>query len=287
MIDANKKCKLSEFVYQNFPQISFNSLQKMLRKKDVLVNRVRIAKDVMLEKGDFVELYCIDRDVSYFKKIYEDDNIIIVNKTFGIIVSKEDKTKQNELSLQEVVEKAIHHPVISLHRLDMNTSGLVVFCKSKKVFEKMKEAMKNHEVKKFYLAEVVGDCKLENKEYVAYLNKNLKLHKSYVSNEKKEGGQEIRTTINVLKKNKNSTLVEVQISNGKTHQIRAHLSHLGYAIVGDNKYGDKTINKKFGTRKQKLLAFKIEFCVKDKSLAYLNNLEIKLDNQTIDLFFNK
>ena len=92
VLDVSKNSKLSEFVHQNIPQLSYNALQKILRKKDVLVNRVRVNKDVELKKGDFVEIYSIDKDVSYFQKVYEDQNIIVVNKAFGIIVAKKDKT---------------------------------------------------------------------------------------------------------------------------------------------------------------------------------------------------
>lgn len=288
VIDVSYQTKLSSFVLENFPQISYHTFQKILRKKDVYVNRERVAKDVRVEKGDFVEIYCPDSAVEYFSVVYEDANIIVVNKAFGIIVAEKDKTRVGEISLQEVIEKKLRKKVFPLHRIDMNTSGLVIFCKSLKVFDEMKIIMQNHEVSKVYLAEVVGKYNLPAGTYYAFLEKNSRLHSVKVFNEKKSPkSMPIETFVECVVQGEKSSIVRVEITNGKTHQIRAHMAHLGFALVGDNKYGKKTTNKKFGLRKQKLLAQKLVFKTKNKKYEYLNNLNIELSQEVIDNFFGK
>ena len=196
------------------------------------------------------------------------------------------KIKPNELSLEELIEKSIKKPVFPLHRIDMNTSGLVVFCKSKKVFDILKESMKNHEVQKTYLAEVVGKYNLKPQTFVGYIEKDLRLHKSFVFDKEKPQTKKIETYAEVFDIREKTSVVLVKISNGKTHQIRAHLAHIGFPIVGDNKYGSKNTNKKFATRKQRLLAFEIQFNIADKKMKYLNEISLKLDEKVVEAFFS-
>lgn len=288
VIDVNKNSKLSEFVFQNFPQISYKTFQKILRKKDVIVNRERVAKDVILKKGDFLEIYCPESSVKYFSVVYDDENIIVVNKAFGIIVSTKDKTRPYELSLQELVEKEIRQKLFPLHRIDMNTSGLVIFCKKQKVFNEMKEIMKGHGVEKVYLAEVVGCYNLPPMLHKAYLTKNAKDHSVRVEKTKfSDRAMLIETFVELVEHKETTSIVRVKISNGKTHQIRAHMAFLGFALVGDNKYGKKTTNKKFGTRKQKLLAQKLCFNVEMPKYKYLNDLNIEVPENEVKTFFNR
>lgn len=287
-IKVDRKYKLSEFILKNFSAVNFNIFQKILRKQDVKVNGLKVNKNINIEKGDIVEFFYEEKPIQYFETVFEDENVIVVNKSYGIIVSKEDKTKPHEKSLQELIEKQIKQEVISLHRIDMNTCGLVVFCKNKRVFNELKNAMKFHEVKKFYMGEVVGKYNLPNKEHSAFLTKNKFISKVNVTERKEEmKAMPIKTYVELVENRENTSILKIQISNGKTHQIRAHLAFLGYPLVGDNKYGEKDINKDFGTRMQKLLAYKIVFNIKTPILRYLNNEKIELSQKTIENFFKK
>lgn len=283
---VDKKCKLSEFILKNFSDINYNIFQKILRKEDIKINREKTTKNINLEKGDFVEFFYEEKPIKYFETIYEDENIIVVNKSFGIIVSKEDKTKPHEKTLQELIEKELKQEVISLHRIDMNTCGLVVFCKNKKVFNELKNAMIYHEVEKFYMGEVVGKYNLQNAEHSAFLTKNKFISKVCVTKRKEEmKAMPIKTYVELVEVRNKTSILNIKISNGKTHQIRAHLAFLGFPLVGDNKYGEKEANKDFGTRMQKLLAYKIVFTIKTPTLKYLNNESIELSKETITKFF--
>lgn len=286
VVDVNKDCKLSLFVFQNFPQINYKTFQKMLRKKDVIVNRERVAKDVFLKKGDFLELYCPEGAVKYFSVVYEDDNIIVVNKAFGIIVASKDKTRSHEIALQDLVEKHLGRRVFALHRIDMNTSGLVIFCKSAKVFGDMKEIMKSHAVEKVYLAEVVGRFDLKPAVHKAFLTKDSRAHSVRVEKQAfSERAMPIATFVELVEAREATSIVRVKISNGKTHQIRAHMAFLGFPLVGDNKYGSKTTNKKFGTRKQRLIAESLVFNVKNPRYSYLNGLKIAVPEDEVKTYF--
>ena len=288
VIDVNKKSKLSVFISQNFPQISYNTFQKILRKKDIYVNRERVAKDVEIKKGDFLEIYCPDKWVKYFSVVYDDENIIVVNKSFGIIVAEKDKTRVGEISLQEVLEKELRRKVYPLHRIDMNTSGLVIFCKTKKVFDEMKVVMQKHEVSKVYLAEVVGKFNLSPQTHKAFLVKDARSHSVKVFKEQvSPKAMPIETYAACVEIRDKTSIVQVEITNGKTHQIRAHMAYLGFPLVGDNKYGTKTINKGFKTRKQKLLAQKLVFKTSSKKYRYLNNLDIQIVKKDVEIFFKK
>lgn len=286
VLDATKKCKLSDFVYENIPQINYHTLQKILRKKDVIINRERVNKDIVLNKGDFVEIYCPDREVHYFSVVFEDENLVIVNKVFGIIVAEKDKTRPFEISLQSLVEKYARKKVFALHRIDMNTSGLVVFCKSAKVFDQMKMAMKAHQVEKTYLAEVVGKFDLPPKLHTAYLEKNPSTRSVRVTKQPESvRAMKIDTFVELVEAREKTSVVRIKISNGKTHQIRAHMAFLGFALVGDNKYGQKIVNKKFGTRKQKLLACGLRFAVEAPKMKYLNDADIQIPDNEIKKYF--
>ena len=288
VIDANKNTKLSLFVYQNFPQISYHTFQKILRKKDVYVNRQRIGKDLQIKKGDFVEIYCPDSLVKYFFVVYEDENIMVVNKAFGIIVAEKDKTRVGEVSLQELLEKQFRKKFFPLHRIDMNTSGLVIFCKSPKVLNEMKNIMKKHQVSKIYFAEVVGKYNLPPKLHKAFLVKDSVRRSVKIFKEKTlPQAMEIETFVECIQVKEKTSVVKVEITNGKTHQIRAHMAFLGFALVGDNKYGQKSTNKKFGTRKQKLLAQKLVFKTTEKKYEYLNNINIEVPDSDVKTFFEK
>lgn len=272
----DKKQKLSKLMEGVF-SLSYSSIQKLIRNKDVKVNGRRISKDEFLELGDKIEIYLKSQSV---KVEYEDDDLIVVLKPRGV-----ETVCGNSEDLKNIIEKQIKKEVFAVHRLDRNTEGLVIFAKNLKAKDSLDLAIKNRELKKFYLAMVVGVPKIKEAKLEAYLKKDSLKSMVIVSDECQAGFEKIKTNYKLLKNNDFFSILEVELVTGKTHQIRAHLSHEGYPIVGDEKYGNTKLNKKLGKRYQCLCAYKLVFKFeKDDYLSRLNGLSVELKKQEIKFY---
>lgn len=268
--------KLSSFVFNSFPNLAKNTFYKALRQKDIRINGKRINTDCTIYVGDELSIYIADNLLFpsiNLEIIYEDDNILIVNKPNNIEVVGEN-------SLTSLINtKFSSNNIMPCHRLDRNTTGLVLFAKNKEALDILFNKFKNHEIKKFYRALVYGIPKVKNARLEAFLFKDTKNSIVYISDTLKKGYQKIITSYKVLEEFPNNTsLLDVEIETGKTHQIRAHLAHIGYPIVGDGKYGINSVNKKLGYKYQQLCSYKLQFCFSSNSgiLSYLNNKVIEL-----------
>jgi len=220
---ANQKLKVSRLITDKLPQVSYGAVQKLLRKKDIRVNGLKISSDVVVNEGDEIVLYLsTELKKQYYEIIYQDDNVLVVNKKRGIEVISED-----ENNLVNLIKNDQKIELYAVHRLDRNTEGIVIFAKSNDVKVELEKGFKNHMFEKFYLAYVYGVMEKPYEELIAYLKKDNK--KSYVkiSDVKLSGYNEIRTNYKVVKQFEDSAILELQILTGRTHQIRAHLAHIG------------------------------------------------------------
>lgn len=272
--------KLNTFLLDNFNGLSMNTLYKALRKKDILVNNVRVKENVVLHTEDVVTLYITDSFL--FKKInydiiYEDENILVINKPTGIEVVN---SNSSEDSLTTILQNKFRTFIQPCHRLDRNTFGLVLFAKNKTALEIILDKFKNREISKFYKCTVYGIPQINQATLEAYLFKDNKKSKVYIYNEPKKGAVKIITSYKILEidRKNNTSILEVELHTGRTHQIRAHLAHIGYPIIGDGKYGKNEINKKFGKSMQDLCSYKLVFNFQTDAgvLNYLNKKEIVL-----------
>ena len=232
---VNKKYngkKLNKFLFENIPSLNLNLFYKTLKKKDIKINGKRIHENVTVFEGDEILVYISDdllKQILTINVFFEDDNILIINKSPNLEV-----TGKNSLTayIQQRYQKDFKPQ--PCHRIDRNTTGLVLFAKNKETLSILLEKFKNHEIEKHYLTYVYGIPKETYKRCEAYLFKDNKKSQVYISDYFKKGYQKIITTYNILEKRMDNTcILDIEIETGKTHQIRAHLAHLGFPIIGD------------------------------------------------------
>lgn len=291
------KKKLNSFLLDTFDGLNLNVLYKALRKKDIRINDIKVSENVIIHTGDNIKVFIPD-ELLYNKKIpdiqiiYEDENIVIVNKPAGIEVVGENSLTSNLINLYN--KDKLNHvastnsdfkfeseiSIFPCHRLDRNTTGLVLFAKNETSLNILLDKFKNHEIEKHYHTTVYGIPHKSEDTLTAYLFKDAKKSLVYISDIPKKGYEKIITSYQVISSNKknNTSILDVNLHTGKTHQIRAHLAHIGYPIVGDGKYGNGEINKKLGYKTQQLCSYSLTFKFNTESgiLNYLNNLKIEL-----------
>lgn len=263
---------LSEFLYYNFNGLSKNTLYKALRKKDIRINDIKTNENQLVYLGDKITVYIVDDSLyknTEIEKIYEDKNILVINKPKDIEVTGKN-------SLTSILEE--EYPYIApCHRIDRNTTGLVLFAKNEQALNILLDKFKNQEIEKHYLAKVYGIPKTNSAKLKAYLFKDNKKSLVYISDTPKKGYVPIETSYTVIEKNtkENYSILDIELHTGRTHQIRAHLAHIGLPIIGDGKYGINEVNQKFSCKTQELYSYSIKFNFKTNSspnlLDYLNH----------------
>lgn len=256
---CGKTQSLKDFTDSAYPQGSF-CFARLIRDRDIRVNGLRVSDNVNLKAGDSVSYYTTPKEegaISHFT-VYEDGNVIIADKLSGV---------SSEGLCAELNARGVVYPV---HRLDRNTCGLIVYAKTGEAEKELLNAFKTGGVEKTYLAACADNFKTDKNTLTAYLLKDEKNSTVKIYGRPLNGALKIVTEYSVLGREGGICLVKIKLHTGRTHQIRAHMAHIGCPVVGDEKYGDGQINKKFGVRRQCLVAKKIEFLKLSGGLSYLN-----------------
>ena len=299
--------RLDKFITKLLPLMPERMMYKSIRKKRIKVNGKKSEISYRLKAGDVLELYINNE---FFEKsskeddfrsapvnldiIYEDENIMIINKKAGLLVHPDKNCKVDCLINRiknYLFKKGEYNPENEnsfspalVNRIDRNTQGMVIAAKNAQSLRELNQKMKSREIYKFYLAIACGVIKKEEDTLTAFLDKNKEKNKVYIKNKAADlkKFKTIITKYTVLKRSRKFTLLEVSLLTGRTHQIRAHFASLGYPLLGDGKYGKNTINKELKYKHQALCAYKIQFDFKDSGgfLNYLNGkvFEIKREN---------
>jgi len=261
---VTEQTNLKKAVQKQLPFLSVYQIEKIIENKDVKVNSKRTKEDVLLNINDKIEVYHNYEEMPWFETVYQDDNVVVINKKSGIEVVSE--TDRDVLSILKKDLKEVY----PIHRIDRNTEGLVVFAKNQKAEKELLEAFKKHTLIKRYLLEVQGKIDATIIKERLFLKKLSEVSKVIISEVKTSGYDEIKTKFKNVKFLGNNTLLEAELITGKTHQIRAHISYYGHSIVGDGKYGK-------GDGKLHLTSYFIKFKLKENSnLSYLNDLHFEI-----------
>lgn len=294
--------RLDRFLKKYFDGASLSHIYKMIRK-DVKVNGKRVSAETMLAIGDKITLYIKEEEMASLKKekavhrpkkqfriAYEDDNLMVVEKPFGLLVHGDKAEKKNTLANQVagyLADRGEYLPgkektfvPSPVNRLDRNTTGLVIFGKNNKSLQCLNEMMREKDyIKKYYLTILWGELKKEL-HLKDRMDKDEENNKVKVLNLHGEKGKVMETIARPIKSAKGYTLVEVELITGRTHQIRAHLAHAGYPVIGDVKYGSYNKNKKiqdeFRLTTQFLHAYKLYFEEGMEPLDYLKGLAVEI-----------
>ena len=278
-----KKQKISNAILSRFPNFTFGYVQKLLKQKDVKINGARVSKDIEVNVDDLITIYYVQEKLLKIEIVYEDENLVIAFKKRKI----ETISETGETDLISVLEKQLNINLFAVHRLDRNTEGLVIFAKNERAKKSLDIAFKTRMIDKFYIALVFGRLEKLNDIMTAYLKKNADKSFVEIADNEKSGYEKIKTAYKVIKSFEDLTLVEVELLTGKTHQIRAHFAHIGHFIIGDEKYGNSLINKKYKSKYQNLCAYRIVFHFNESDfLSYLDGKEIILDKEKIDFCQN-
>ena len=257
---SNEEDILINVLRNNLKKYSKNNIKSFLTKEMVLVNnKVQTRYDYLVHKTDKIEIRETKIKVSKIKNdlniIYEDDDLIVVNKPHGLlsIATKEEK----EYTLYHFVssylkEKNKNNKVFIIHRLDKDTSGIVIFAKNQKTKNLFQNNWDSIVRERKYYAVVNGTLKDKEGTIKNYLVENDKSFMVYSTKNKNEGKLSI-TDYKVLKENKDYSLLDINIKTGRKNQIRVSFKDLGNPIVGDKKYGDgKSLIKRMALHQYKV-----------------------------------
>ena len=263
------------------------AVKQAMKNRDVRVDGVRISGDTRVQEGQQIRVYWPKEVVSgqgqsraTLPIVFEDEHILLVNKPQGLQAQNEDNPLSGDSVLTRIIamkqsagEKTDR--IRLCHRLDVQTGGLLLLTKDDAAYDAAREAFEKRTMEKFYTCRVKG-CPAQREAVMhAYLRKDAQISRVSVTDYPARGALEIVTGYRVIEPGTYARL-EVELMTGRTHQIRAHLAHIGHPILGDNKYGDRALNRQLGLRRQQLWATKLIFHA-GGALTYLEGRTFTVD----------
>lgn len=297
--------RLDRFLQKLFPQLPKNLYYKWIRTKHIKINRKRCTPDQRLCVGDEVAIFVSDnllnpihtaamqiQEPEFLKAsnnldiLFENDQVLFVCKPVGLVVHCDNRQTPDTL-----INRVLHYlyqtgaydpsqeqsftPALC-NRLDRNTGGIVIAAKTAAALREVNRLIRENRIHKTYLCITVGTPEPQSATLHAWHKKSDTHNMVTIRDKKADGFQEIITGYHVLTSNPHHALLSVQLITGRTHQIRAHLAHIGTPILGDNKYGNGKENRRAHCKYQQLWAYELTLETDpDTCLADLNGKTIR------------
>lgn len=298
---------MDKFLQKAVKRLPQSLMYKYLRTKRIKLNGKRCEISTRLTQGDVLQLYIGDEFFDETAEneflaapinlsiVYEDENILLIDKKNGLVVHEDD-----EQTVDTLVNRIKHYlydkgeykpeeessfaPALC-NRLDRNTGGILIAAKNAESLRILNQKIRDRELEKRYLCVTVGYPPKNTDTATAYLEKDSEKNQVYISDRKTPANKTIVTKYTVLKKKNGLALVDVDLITGRTHQIRAHMAHLGCPLLGDGKYGSNRTNREYSVKTQALYSYKLTFKFTSESgiLEYLNGKSFEIQ----DIWFKK
>lgn len=293
--------RLDKFVLKAVPRLPQSMMYKAIRNKRIKLNGKRAEISSRLCEGDTVQMYLNDEFfdsapetefmsvTSVLNILYEDENIMLLDKKNGMVVHEDNDSTADTLInrvKRYLYEKGEYDPNAEnsfapalCNRLDRNTGGIVIASKNAESLRILNQKIRDREIEKYYLCVTVGVPPKRSDTITAYLEKDSAVNTVKVTDRKSSTNKTIVTSYRVIRDNGKLALVEIKLGTGRTHQIRAHMAHIGCPLLGDGKYGINRINKEYKVKTQALYSYRLKFAFSSESgcLAYLDGKEFRAE----------
>lgn len=297
--------RLDKYLQKRFPTMPKAMMYMYIRKKCVKRNGKKCDISDKLVEGDVLTFYIRDeffdaqpqKTYEFLKApakldiVYEDDNLMLLNKKPGVIVHQDKSYHFDSLVARvqhylydkgeyDPEEERSFSPAL-VNRIDRNTGGIVIAAKNAEALRFLNQKMKTRELEKFYLCLVRGKPSPEEATLTAYMTKDERKNKVTVTDRPVPGSKEMKTRYRVLSFDGRYSLAEVELLTGRTHQIRAHMAFIGHPLAGDSKYGGKKAPADYPY--QALYSYKLRFSFKEDAgiFNYLNGKEFEVPREKI------
>ena len=296
--------RLDRFVSKNLPLLPPALLQKYIRLKRIKVNGRGSKRDARLNTGDVLQLYINDEFfdkpneknlfLTVFKPnlniVYEDENLLLVDKRPGLVVHADETEKVNTLinHIQAYLyQKKEWNPrwenafaPALCNRIDRNTGGIVIAAKNAETLRILNEKIRDHEIEKSYLCVALGRPKPPEGRIEGFLLKDEAKKQVSFYHKPIPGGKSAVTLYRTLESRNGLSLVECRLLTGRTHQIRVSLAEIGCPLLGDGKYGRGDVNRRYGETRQALYSYKLRFAFPTDAgmLNYLRGKEFTVED---------